>query len=147
MLLLMPSRPLSLAIILAALVTGCCHPHDQAPSSTSSALPHSRLLTRTELFFGLSRPDGGIVTDTQWREFLASTVTPLFPDGLTVIDAYGQWQEAKGRIAQEPSRILIILHEPTDEASSKIEQVREAFKKQFAQEAVMRTDTRACVSF
>lgn len=139
---------LAVALIAAILQGGCCsYPHAEAPRSTNPAQQAPTLLTRTELFFGLSRPDGGSVTDQQWEAFLTTTVTPLFPAGLTIIDARGQWQESSGKIAREPSRILVILHEPTLEANAKIEQIRESFKKQFAQEAVMRTDTRASVWF
>jgi hypothetical protein len=143
----MPNRRtlLAAAVIAAATLTGCNCPVF-APSSSPA---NTQTLTRTELFFGLSRPDGGAVSDAQWKDFLNDAVTPRFPDGLTVIDAYGQWQEAggKSRIAREPSRILIVLHEPTADADAKIEQIRDAYKKRFAQEAVMRTDTKARVSF
>lgn len=34
-----------------------------------------------------------MVSDEDWRAFLAAEVTPRFPDGLTVIDAAGQWRD------------------------------------------------------
>lgn len=140
----MHRRTLAAALLATTLMGGgCCHQHSVA----SPHAPCAQILTRTELFFGLSRPDGGTVTAEQWEAFLNTTVTPLFPAGLTVIDARGQWQEASGEIAREPSRILIILHEPAPDADAKIEHIRDAFKKQFAQEAVLRTDSRQRVSF
>src|SRR5215207_3250304 len=38
---------------------------------------------RTELFFGSSRPDGSMVTEAQFTQFLDQEITPRFPDGLT----------------------------------------------------------------
>ena len=134
-------RTLAIAVITAALFSGCCcHPQAGEPAGTQA-------LTRTELYFGLSRPDGGEVTGADWNAFLNDTVTPLFPAGLTVIDAHGQWREDSGKIAREPSRILLLIHPPTPEADEKIEQIRALYKQRFSQEAVMRTDTRHRVSF
>lgn len=73
---------------------------------------------RTELFFGTDKP-GPDVTDYQFQKFVDSTVTPRFPDGLTVLSGQGQWNGGKG-IVKERSKVLIIVY-PVDgaEASSK----------------------------
>ncbi|MFT3683739.1 MAG: DUF3574 domain-containing protein [Phycisphaerales bacterium] len=134
-------RSVIVLIVSASLLGGCCRPH------ASAAPADAVVMVRTELFFGLSRPDGGVVSDQQWRDFLSTTVTPLFPKGLTVLEASGQWQEESGRIAREPSRVLVLLHLPTAEDNEKIERVRAAYKAQFVQEAVMRTDSPARVVF
>ena len=39
--------------------------------------------------------------DAAWDAFLADTVTPRFPDGLTVLDARGQWRDSEGLIGKE----------------------------------------------
>ncbi|MGH8538740.1 MAG: DUF3574 domain-containing protein [Gammaproteobacteria bacterium] len=39
---------------------------------------------RTELIFGLSKSDGSTISEFHFRRFLRETVTPLFPDGLTL---------------------------------------------------------------
>jgi hypothetical protein len=47
----------------------------------------------TDLLFGTARPDGGPpVTDEEFRSFVDGFITPRFPDGLTVEDAYGQYR-------------------------------------------------------
>ena len=45
-----------------------------------------------DLMFG--RNIGGRlgVTEARWSRFLADEITPRFPDGLTVVDASGQWR-------------------------------------------------------
>ena len=102
---------------------------------------------RTELYFGLSKPDGGLVSQEEWRAFVNEKVTPRFPDGLTVLEARGQWRLQTGEVVSEDSRILILFHPATEELSMAIEAIREEYKKMFAQEAVMRVGSRARVSF
>ena len=41
---------------------------------------------RTELFFGTAKAEGEPVTDEEFRDFIDDEVTPLFPDGLTVVE-------------------------------------------------------------
>ena len=102
---------------------------------------------RTELFFGTDRP-GPDVTEYQFSRFVNDTVTPRFPDGLTVLSGSGQWK-SDGRIVRERSKLVIILY-PADgaaESGKKIEEIRSAYEKQFQQESVLRTDSKEQVSF
>ena len=48
-----------------------------------------------DLLFG--RKIGGRigVTEAQWAKFVDREITPRFPDGLTVFNAYGQWRDAE----------------------------------------------------
>ena len=107
---------------------------------------------QSELYFGRTIPgsDGGVVTDELWADFLDREVTPRFPDGLTVLDGYGQFLNASGVIAQEDSTVLIILY-PLDETgatSALLDEVREAYKAEFNQQSVLRTDTYpVCTAF
>jgi hypothetical protein len=103
---------------------------------------------RTELVFGLSVPGReGAVTEAEWTGFLADEVTPRFPDGLTVVDARGQWRNAAGQVTAEPSKVLVILHPPDPALHAGFEAIREAWKKRFGQESVMRVTSPARVSF
>ncbi|HZW06836.1 MAG TPA: DUF3574 domain-containing protein [Phycisphaerales bacterium] len=139
----MQRRTLLAAVLAASLLGACCCPHGRCAADPSG----SRTLTRTELYFGLSIPGGGHVSPSDWQTFVDESVTPGFPDGLTVIDATGQWREASGTITREPTRILILLHEPSRDVDAKIERIRNDYKQRFRQEAVMRTDDRQRVSF
>lgn len=96
---------------------------------------------RTEIFCGFSTPRA-TVTDREFRDFLDRSVTPRFPDGYTVQSAEGLW---KG--SGEPSRILVIVHPDTADASGKIELIRKEYKFRFDQESVLRVDTAARASF
>lgn len=102
---------------------------------------------RTELYFGLAKPDGSEVTAEEWAKFLADEVTPRFPAGFTVIEALGQYQGNDKKIVKEKSRVLILLYEKKvrKHNSVKIEEIRAAYKKAFQQESVMRLDIRQTV--
>ena len=104
--------------------------------------------TRTELFFGLSRPDGSPdVTGAEFETFLESEVTPRFPDGYTVVVTEGRWRGASGVTQREPARLLILVHDDTRECDERIDAIRDAYKSRFKQEAVLRIDSTARASF
>jgi hypothetical protein len=96
---------------------------------------------RTELYFGTAKPVGA-VTETEFKKFLDDVVTPLFPDGLTVIKGDGQFKGEDGTTIKEDSFVLILLY-PVDghKTSSKhIDAIRQAYMIQHQQESVLRVD-------
>lgn len=97
---------------------------------------------RTELYFGRDKNDGTQVSDEEWSKFLDEVVTPKFPDGLTVLEAKGQYRLENGTIIKENSKVLILLYSPKTRLlnNRKIEQIRNEYKKMFKQESVMRID-------
>jgi hypothetical protein len=103
---------------------------------------------RTELYFGSERPDGSEVTQEELERFVDDEVTPRFPDGLTLLTGEGQWRDSSGEIVEEHSYVLILLYPPNDkEANDEIEEIREAYKRAFEQESVLRVDDLDEVSF
>lgn len=106
---------------------------------------------RTELFFGLSRPDGSTIGEDEWQRFLDAEVTPRFPDGLTVLSAAGQWQGEDKQVVEEPSKLLILLYprEAMAESHQDIEDIRAAYETAYLQESVLRADDDrpVCTSF
>jgi hypothetical protein len=95
----------------------------------------------------LGKQGGGEVSEEEWRAFLEAEVTPRFPDGLTVLAAYGQWRSRSGEVARDPTRVLMIWHRRGAGGEADIEAIRQAYKAQFSQESVMRVDGLSCVSF
>lgn len=92
---------------------------------------------RSELYFGVGGERGdsqrqrtGAIDDAVWRAFLDREVTPRFPDGLTVFDAYGQWlfrgADAPDRLR---TKVLVVLHEDTLQRRNDIEAIRLAWKQ------------------
>ncbi|MBI3830254.1 MAG: DUF3574 domain-containing protein [Planctomycetes bacterium] len=147
--------PLSgVAALLLALALVSCHSDQatrtqEAPAAakaSAAALPGKELL-KTELYFGRGKPDGGVVSDAEWTDFLDKEVTPRFPDGLTVLDAQGQWRGEQGRVVKEPSKVLVLLHEDSAGTAKLLDELIAAYKKRFAQESVLRVTQRVHAAF
>ncbi|HTC20264.1 MAG TPA: DUF3574 domain-containing protein [bacterium] len=105
----------------------------------------SSLISDT-LYFGTDTSQGPVTPD-QWSSFLSSVVTPRFPDGLTVWDAKGQWRGKSGKIGKEKTKVLLLIHPDSPEADQAIQEIIDAYKKEFEQESVMKVRTLADVSF
>ncbi|WBB59720.1 DUF3574 domain-containing protein [Streptomyces sp. WMMC500] len=105
---------------------------------------------QTHLMFGTVRPDGGPdVTDRQFRAFVDRVVTPRFPAGLTVDEVRGQYRDRHGTIERERSYEVYLLYPLTEagEQDGRIEEIREAYTRRFAQESVARVDEPARAGF
>jgi hypothetical protein len=103
-------------------------------------------MQRIELMFG--RNIHGRVGDAAWARFLAREVTPRFPDGLTVVDAAGQWRDpASGRLTREPSRLVIIVTAADPAVDGRIAAIVAAYKQQFHQKSVGVIASPACAGF
>ncbi len=89
------------------------------------------------LYFGFNRP-GGAVTEEEWQAFVDAEVTPRFPDGLTQIQAQGQWKGKDGAVVKEPCRVLLLLHPRDQDSDAKVEALRQSYKNRFQQESVLR---------
>jgi Protein of unknown function (DUF3574) len=114
---------------------------------TCPFLPAGELLVRSELFFGLSKPNGAIVSEKEFQHFVDREVTPRFPDGLTLLTGLGQFRTSQGRLVREYAKVLLVLYPPSADRSASVEEIRQFYKQQFQQESVLRVDTRSCVSF
>lgn len=97
---------------------------------------------RTELFFGRNRSDGTEITEEEFADFLSRTITPEFPDGLTVLDGIGQFRDPDGNTIREKAKVLILLYPLSTrrQSSRKIEKIRTAYKERFDQQSVLRVD-------
>ena len=99
------------------------------------------------LFFGRNIGEAEGVSEEDWRAFLADTITPSFPDGLSVFDAAGQWRNSQGSIVRERSKMVLILAEPESDAGQKLDEIAEEYKRRFSQESVLQVTDSACVAF
>ena len=120
------------ASLLLLLAAGCA---GTAPAV--KPIPATQALVRSELFFGRLKPDGKVVTDAEWRAFVAEHVTTRFPDGFTVIDALGQYRDRDGQIKEEPTKVLLIVHGPEPRLRAAIQELRELYRRLFQQKSVL----------
>lgn len=111
-------------------------------------------MLEAELFFGRNiapayqRELGPTVTDVQWAAFTQNVLTPAFPDGMTALDAKGQWRDpASGVIGHEPTKMVIIGAPDTAQTRARLETVIERYRTEFHQEAVGLMLHRACAHF
>jgi hypothetical protein len=133
----------ALAAVAGLLVLSACATVNGGPSCAAGA----QARTTAELYFGRNIGDAPGVSDADWRAFVDAEVTPRFPDGLTVLDAAGQWRGETGAIAREASKVLMIVLTGREGERADLDAVREAYKRRFRQEAVMLVERRACVAF
>ena len=129
-------------LAVALMMAAACGDADApaCPEGTDPFVEH-------QLFMGRSSESGEVVDDAAWAAFLGETVTPRFPDGLTVLDAQGQWRDSDGLIQQERSKLLVILAPPDGDAMRLIDEVSDEYKRRFNQESVLRVVEDTCVSF
>lgn len=141
---------LGLALLLAGCATAPAPRAVTASLEGDAARPaQSSAWIRSELYFGVGGEDGSdVIDEVRWRAFLDASVTPRFPDGLTVFDAYGQWLF---RGDPEPNRlrtkVLVILHENTAARRADIEAIRLAWKEATKHQSVLWVQQPAEVSF
>lgn len=136
-----------LTLCILSVLSGACVPGQKGQDSGPAVL-HGDPYVQTTLVFGLSKP-GGAVTEAEWQYFVDSYVTPRYRQGLTIIDTDGQWMMQTGEVIKEDSMIIILLYDAKSQAENdkNIEFIIDTYKKLFQQEAVLRIDTAAGVSF
>jgi hypothetical protein len=117
-----------------------------ASMERTACAPGQQAAVSDLLYFGMARPAGGNVTREEWSDFLQSEVTPRFPAGLTVWPASGQWRGADGQVVREDSYVLNLLHPADAAAENAVRSIIAEYKKQFAQEAVLRVRSNVCTS-
>ena len=98
------------------------------------------------MYFGTAKSVGA-VTPGEWTEFLRTSVTPRFPQGLTVWQASGQWKGADGAIVHEASFVLSLVHPDDEPSETAVGAITSEYKSRFDQESVLRVKNQACVSF
>jgi len=64
-------------------------------------------------------------------------VTPLFPAGLTVFDASGQFQDDSGGVIEEQSKVVSLILEDTETNETAINDLVTEYIEQFQQESVL----------
>ncbi|HWI29633.1 MAG TPA: DUF3574 domain-containing protein [Stellaceae bacterium] len=126
------------AVLLAAALAGC------ASHAAPDCAPPARAMPEVELFFGRGLPGGGMVSERDWQRFLDEAVTPRFPDGLTVLDAEGQWRDGD-TVQRERTKLLLIVAPPAPDLEARLAAVIDGYKQRFQQQAVLRIDRTACV--
>jgi hypothetical protein len=122
----------AISLVLAPVASADQHPWPEAP------------VIQTQLYFGLRTADGVGISEQAWTRFLADIVTPRFPDGLTVLTAYGQSRRSATPQADDvlagTTKLLIIVHPNTAEAQVAIDEIKAGYSERFRQNGVFHVD-------
>jgi Protein of unknown function (DUF3574) len=140
-------RSLKLLFLSAALLAACsANLRAQSAAPGCQGAQHHKLVA--ELMFGRDIGHHVGVSEAAWMRFLIRQVTPRFPDGLTVVDAVGQWRDPRsGRIVREPSKLVVIVLPGKDDDQARLDAVAQAYKRQFRQQSVGLIVQPGCVLF
>jgi len=82
-----------------------------------------------QLYFGLSIPTGGYVSDQQWTHFLNHNIATAF-SGFNVIDSTGYY-----KAQAEPAKIVTFILDDSD--LKKVINLAETYAEKFQQDSVM----------
>ena len=147
-------RPFRGGLILMLLGgLGCTsRPTSGAPATSPSPIAatcegSAHPFTRWTLFFGMSRPRGGAVTDSEWEAFLRDEITPRFPNGFTVMEGEGRWRGAEGTIVRERTRMVVLIQPDTRGIRFAVSEIVSRYKTMFQQESVLEELTPVCAAF
>ena len=138
-------RVLAAALALLALVAGIDRAGAQSSLQCGGAQKPAAV---AELMFGRKIGNRIAVTESRWARFVDREITPRFPDGLSVVDAKGQWRDRERNvIVHEPSKLVTIVlpGDPADQIQ--LGEIIEAYKRRFKQQSVGVIVRPACVAF
>lgn len=130
------------AAILSALASSGC------ASLPLACIPPARPMVSAEILFGRNIGTTLGVSEAAFARFVAEEVTPRFPDGLTIVDARGQYRDAeRSRLIREPSKIVLITFTDEPQKRAALDAVAEAYKARFRQRSVLTTVRSVCATF
>jgi hypothetical protein len=133
--------------MLAACVAQPPTPSPQ-PAPYSCLMPAEERMLVAELFFSRGIKGRKPLTDAEWAEFAAQTITPNFPDGFTVFDGEGQWRNPQtGRIAGNRTKILLVAAPRTPDLAQRLSAVIDAYKVLFHHQSVGIITRDSCAAF
>ncbi|WP_186416699.1 DUF3574 domain-containing protein [Bosea sp. CS1GBMeth4] len=130
------------ALALASSLAGC------AGLARPVCGPGQQAMLSAELLFGRKIGDRVGVGEYAFRRFVDEEVTPRFPDGLTVLDAGGQYRDRdRDLLIREPSKLVLIATPDEPASRDRLAAVIDAYKRRFSQQSVGLILKPACVSF
>jgi hypothetical protein len=91
----------------------------------------------TEIYFGRHYSAEKEVTEHQFAEFISSYITPAFPAGMTVYDAYGQMQHSSGEIIKQKTKVVLLVHQNSKADDEAIQDIILTYKARFGNPQVM----------
>ena len=135
----MPYRRL-LGATFVTLSLGACAQPGAPPVCTAPLKP----ALEVDLYFGRDKQGGGEVSEAEWATFLADTVTPRFPAGLSVLNVEGQAREPSGGIVRERAKLLVVVVFDAPAHQGRVREVVQAYNGRFGQHGVFWSEHPVC---
>ncbi|MEW6454675.1 MAG: DUF3574 domain-containing protein [Pseudomonadota bacterium] len=111
-------------------------------------MPGLKPMTVAELFFGGNVGSRLGISNAEFNRFVAGEITSRFPDGLTVLDAHGQWRDPQRMtLAREASKVVVIAFSEGSADDGRLQKIVDAYKDRFNQKSVGILVRTACGSF
>jgi len=138
-------RKATLTISVSCVLAACSHTSSPKQSDANEEFQTSRLTcssaasnsVTTQLYFGLSKQDGSLVSETEWNTFFSSVLVPEF-DGLTTLSSQGAWLDTESNtVRTEASKLVIIVDEQDEDHQQSIDKVVEYYVTSFNQQSVL----------
>lgn len=103
---------------------------------------------RSDLYFGRDIPDGGQVSDQQWKNFSDSVISHYFPEGYTEWNAEGRWKDTQTKkTITEPTKVVTFFGKTSKQRDAALDSITQQYLKRFKQQSVLRTDGKCSVRF
>ena len=131
------------AIVTAGLALLACGCVTSAPVALACTAP-LKPAVQVDLYFGRDKPAGGEVSEAEWAAFLAESVTPRFPDGLSVLAVEGQTRVPSGAVVRERTKLLVVVVFDAPAHAAKVDEIVAAYNRRFGQHGVFRTERPVC---
>ena len=105
-------------------------------------------MIETELYFGQSKPSGGMVTESEWNDFKEKYISKVFREGSTVVNVTGNWYDPDAhKLITEPTYKVIYFYKKSSDVSKQIDSLRHWYKTLFQQQSILRVDKKIKASF
>jgi hypothetical protein len=105
-------------------------------------------MIETSLYFGQSKPSGGMVSAKEWSEFKEKYISKVFKEGSTVIAVDGNWMDTDTKkLITEPTFVVLYYYKKSPTVSKQIDSLRYWYKTLYQQQSVLRVDRKVNAEF
>lgn len=105
-------------------------------------------MIETDLYFGQSKPGGGMIAEMEWKSFKENYIAKAFKEGSTVYHAEGNWQDTvSNQSITEPAYVVVYIYKHSLQKSKQIDSLRYWYKTMFQQQSILRVDKKVKVNF
>jgi len=102
----------------------------------------------TSLYFGQSKPGGGMITKIEWNSFNENYISATFKEGSSVTSITGNWYDtAMHKLITEPTFMVRYYYKQNITTSKQIDSLRFYYKDLFNQQSVLRVDKKVKATF